>query len=100
MVLFEAMASGVPIVATRVGGVPDVVSDDEAVLVPPGDRDALAAAILQVWRDPRSAATRAARARQRLFRDFATGPWVAAYDRVYAFAQRRADIARYARAGA
>src|SRR2546423_14526892 len=42
MVLFEAMAAGVPIVATRVGGVDDAVSEAEAGLVPPEDPAALA----------------------------------------------------------
>jgi glycosyltransferase involved in cell wall biosynthesis len=42
MVLLEAMAARVPIVATRVGGVPDVVSTAEAVLVPSGEPDAIA----------------------------------------------------------
>src|SRR6059036_3505827 len=37
VVLFEAMAAGVPVIATRVGGVPDVVSPGEAALVPPED---------------------------------------------------------------
>ncbi|MBL8877774.1 MAG: glycosyltransferase family 4 protein [Phycisphaerales bacterium] len=41
--LLEAMARGLPVVATRVGGVPDLV--DDRVLVPPADADALATAI-------------------------------------------------------
>jgi glycosyltransferase involved in cell wall biosynthesis len=45
MVLLEAMAAGTPIVAAAVGGVPDVVSDVEAILVPPADPSALASAI-------------------------------------------------------
>jgi glycosyltransferase involved in cell wall biosynthesis len=51
--LLEAMAWGRPIVATRVGGVPDVVTDGvEARIVPPGEPAALAAAIVALMRDP------------------------------------------------
>jgi glycosyltransferase involved in cell wall biosynthesis len=46
----EAMAAGVPVVATAVGGVPEVV-DDAAVLVPPGDAPALAGALRDVLLD-------------------------------------------------
>jgi glycosyltransferase involved in cell wall biosynthesis len=46
MVLAEALAAGLPIVATRVGAVPEVVRDGyEAELVPPGNGDALTRAI-------------------------------------------------------
>ena len=84
VVLFEAMAAEVPVVATRVGGVPDVVSEAEALLVVPGDPAALADAIRSVWRDPPGAASRAVAARARLGRDFGVEPWVAAYDTIYA----------------
>lgn len=47
-VLIEAMASGVPVVATHVGGVPEVVGPEEGRLVPPGDPAALSAAIDEV----------------------------------------------------
>ncbi|HEX8246508.1 MAG TPA: glycosyltransferase, partial [Longimicrobium sp.] len=46
--LLEAMAAGVPVVAASVGGVPDAVSSAEALLVPPEDPRALAAAVRAV----------------------------------------------------
>jgi glycosyltransferase involved in cell wall biosynthesis len=44
-VLLEAMASGLPFVATRVGGVPDLLDGEYGVLTEPGDAAPLAAAI-------------------------------------------------------
>jgi len=60
----EAMAAGVPVYGYRVGGLPEVVCDDAGALVPVGDLDALAAAIVDGLRDParRDAMGRAARA--------------------------------------
>lgn len=56
LVLQEAMRAGVPIVATRVGGIPAMTGPDAALLVPPGDPDALAAAVRSVLTDPGLAA--------------------------------------------
>lgn len=51
--LLEAMAYGKPIVATRVGGIPDVLADGtEGMLVPPGDVAALADAVVTLVGDP------------------------------------------------
>lgn len=47
----EALRAGTPLVATRVGGVPDLTGEDAALLIPPADPDALAAAILRVLGD-------------------------------------------------
>ncbi len=65
-VLLEAMASGLPVVATSVAGIPEAVADGETgLLVPGADPDALAAAIARLAADPGLRATlgRAARAR-------------------------------------
>jgi glycosyltransferase involved in cell wall biosynthesis len=51
LVLQEALRAGAPIVATRVGGVPDLVGDDAALLVPADDAPALAAAVRAVLTD-------------------------------------------------
>jgi glycosyltransferase involved in cell wall biosynthesis len=66
MVLAEALAAGLPIVATRVGAVPEVVGDGlEAELVPPGDVWALARAITRLAADPAERLRRARLARER-----------------------------------
>lgn len=49
----EAMAAGTPVVASRAGGIPEVVADGETgLLVPPGDPDALARALATLIDDP------------------------------------------------
>ena len=50
--LYEAMARGVPIVATSVGGVPDVIRDEEnGLLIPPANTEAIAEAVLRLVND-------------------------------------------------
>jgi glycosyltransferase involved in cell wall biosynthesis len=56
IVFLEAMAAGLPIVAARAAAVPEVVADGECgILVPPGDPDALTAALGRLLADPRQA---------------------------------------------
>jgi glycosyltransferase involved in cell wall biosynthesis len=56
LILQEALQAGVPIVATRVGGNPELTGEDAAVLVPPGDAARFAAAVRAVLGDPALAA--------------------------------------------
>ena len=65
LILQEALAAGCPIVASRAGGIPDLTGEDAALLVPPGDVDALAAAIRRVLTDRGLAQRLAAAARER-----------------------------------
>lgn len=72
LVLLEAMACGVPAVASRVGGVPDVVAHGHTGwLVAPGDFDALAQACVQLLADPEARRTMGRQARERALRHFA-----------------------------
>lgn len=83
MVLFEAMAAGVPIVAAAVGGVPDVVSQAEAILVPPNDPAALASAVGGVITAPTLSRERVRASRRRLACHFAAAPWLERYEELY-----------------
>ncbi|HEX9935482.1 MAG TPA: glycosyltransferase family 4 protein [Longimicrobium sp.] len=61
----EAMAMGVPVIATRVGDLPEILGEGErGWLVPPGDAPALADALAAIAADPSLAARRGAAARQ------------------------------------
>ncbi|MBI1977005.1 MAG: lipopolysaccharide heptosyltransferase II [Candidatus Omnitrophica bacterium] len=70
-VLIEAQAVGVPVVATRVGGVVDVIEDEKTgLLVPPSDSVTMAAVILRVLQDPVLAGQLSRAARQRVEQEF------------------------------
>ncbi len=56
LILQEALRAGVPIVATRVGGTPELTGEDAALLVPPGEVAPLADAVRAVLTDPGLAA--------------------------------------------
>ncbi len=63
--LLEAMAAGVPVVATSVGGIPEIVTHEEsALLVPPADRAAMTAAIRRLLEQEEFAAGMARRSRE------------------------------------
>ena len=73
-VLLETAASGVPVVATRVGGTAEIFSppDATALLVPPNDASALADSMRQILLQPAAAAARAQMARTRIETHFNT----------------------------
>jgi len=69
--LLEAMASGVPIVATRVPACEEVLDNGQlGLLVEPGNEHAMAEAILQIAKDPLSSYNRVKEAREKVQREF------------------------------
>jgi colanic acid/amylovoran biosynthesis glycosyltransferase len=69
--LMEAMAAGVPVVATRLSGIPELVRDGEGgLLVPERDPAALAEAMERLARDPTLGGRLAEGARRAVERDF------------------------------
>jgi len=68
--LIEAMAYGVPVIATGVGGVPELLEDGAGVLVPPGDPDALTEALARVLGSATLRAELAHAGRQRVEAEF------------------------------
>lgn len=84
LVILEAFLCGTPVVATQVGGVPEVVRDGETgLLVPPADAAALAAAIDRVLEDPAAARAMAARGRDFVRQNFTADRMAAATVAVY-----------------
>jgi glycosyltransferase involved in cell wall biosynthesis len=81
--LVEAMAAGVPVVASEVGACREVLDDGAlGLLVPPRDPAALADAIERVREEPAAAAARAERARRKAFEAFDVERMAAAYAEV------------------
>ena len=97
----EAMASGLPVIATTVGGVPEVVESGlHGLLVPPGDVRALTGAMRFLLERPQERAAMAQASRRRAATDFSLERMVRAYDELYQArlaavrgADRRASLA-------
>ena len=82
--ILEAMAAGLPVVATDVGGNREAVADRETgVLVPPGDSKRLEAAMLDVLTSPDRGRAMGLAGRRRAADRFERTKMVAAYERVY-----------------
>ena len=82
--LIEALAAGRPVIATRVGGTPDLLArGDNGILVPPGDPESLAAAIEGVLRAPDAARARAACGRAYVLRQHCADRLVDDVDQLY-----------------
>jgi glycosyltransferase involved in cell wall biosynthesis len=80
----EALASGCPVVATRVGGVPDVVRDGEdGILVDPGDEEGLADALHRLAAVPEIRARMGEAGRDRMLERYAVSRLIDDVDRLY-----------------
>ena len=84
LAVLEYMEAALPLVATRVGGVPELIEDGvHGRLVAPGDPAALASAIAELLRDRRRGAEMGLRARERRRREFDLGATVSRLERLY-----------------
>lgn len=85
MILLESMWAGVPIVATAVGGVPDILGPREAELVPVGDgvEVRVAEAIDRAFTSARESEDRARRALERVSREHSPDAWYARHAEIY-----------------
>jgi glycosyltransferase involved in cell wall biosynthesis len=84
LTVMEAMASGLPVVGTTVGGVPELVeSGEQGILVLPGEPAALTGAMEFLCRNPEARISMGAAARLRATREFSLHRMVAAYEALY-----------------
>lgn len=82
--LIEAMAAGLPVVASRVGGIPALIQDGvNGLLVPPADGPALAAALRRIIRDPEEACRLGEKAAGSIGQEYAITSMVRAIESVY-----------------
>ena len=93
MVALEAAERGRPVIASAVGGLPEIIADGRTgVLVPAGDAPALAAAIVALVRDPERAAVMGRAARERALAEFSLARCADRTDALYREAlERRAS---------
>jgi glycosyltransferase involved in cell wall biosynthesis len=100
MVLLEAMAARVPVVAFAVGGIPEVMAPGTGWLVEPGDVARLAGTIREVLADPGEARRRADAAHESVSRRFGLEGWVEGVEVVYERVRARVDARAAARGAA
>jgi glycosyltransferase involved in cell wall biosynthesis len=88
LTILEAMAAGLPVVATAVGGTPEVVTNDCGYLVPPRDPVRLADAVRRLSRNADERQSLGTLARQRIHRYFQLERMISEYELVYRDAVR------------
>jgi glycosyltransferase involved in cell wall biosynthesis len=84
LVLTEAIYLGTPVVATRVGGIPEIVDNGiDGLLVPPAESTALADAVVNLLTNAERRAEMSGKGREKIVRRFQFEAMVRAYEAVY-----------------
>jgi len=92
LTILEAMSAGLPVVATRVGGNPEVVMDEETgFLVPPANPEALAVAMVKLWQNPEQRRAMGNAGRIRAEKYFDVRRMVAEYEQLYLEERRSSE---------
>ncbi|RQV98165.1 glycosyltransferase [bacterium] len=92
-VILEAMASAKPVVATKVGGIPEaVIPEETGILIPPGNVNALTAAISRLINNPSLSRRMGEAGRKRAERYFSVDQEVASFEELYSRASRKRKI--------
>ncbi|HET9075977.1 MAG TPA: glycosyltransferase [Acidimicrobiales bacterium] len=81
--VIHGLAAGLPVVASAVGGVPELVDAEVGILVPPGNPAALAGALIELLGDPQKRAAMGRAARDRFDREYTASAWVGRLGAVY-----------------
>jgi glycosyltransferase involved in cell wall biosynthesis len=82
--ILEAMASGLPVAATRVGGNPELITHEmSGLLFPPGDLAVLAANLAQLATNPNLCQRLGEAARQRVVNEFSLDRMLTSYEALY-----------------
>lgn len=90
LVMLEAMAQGVPIVATRVGGIPEVITDGvQGLLSTPENPETLADRIMSCFINPEETKKRVAAAKKKILECYDVKRWLQKYREVYNMATKR-----------
>jgi glycosyltransferase involved in cell wall biosynthesis len=82
--VFEAMSMAVPVVATRVGGIPEVVEDGvTGILVDPGDSEQIVASVTRLFENPDLAHALGQRARALILQEYTNEIWLEKFVRLH-----------------
>ena len=92
MSVLEAMAAGLPVIASEVGGIPELVDAQTGLLVPPEDPAALAGAVGKLIKDPGLRARLGAAGRARAEERFDLESWGRAHVDLYERELERAGV--------
>lgn len=84
LAMLEAMSHGVPVVATRVGGIPEVIKDKvNGILVPPKNIEALAESIVESLSNPNETAKRILEAKKTIINEYDMRKWIEKIQGIY-----------------